>query len=134
MTMMTRDDARAAFAASGLTYADLTDQTLTRLREAINVALKAEAADNANMRITGRTKIEMNDTGDVTFVDMTCRSNYFDKRQAVTFNQGGFIGFAGWADDANVAPILQAFTAWTAELVLEKSADPVEPESDSPAP
>jgi hypothetical protein len=48
-------------------------------------------------------------------VELCCRSDYFEGRQAVTFEEGGFVGFAGWADEVNVQPVLRAFVAWARE-------------------
>ena len=36
---------------------------------------------------------------------------YFTDREAISFNEDGFIGFCGWADGHNSAPILKAFCA-----------------------
>jgi len=52
-------------------------------------------------------------------VDLRCEAWYFKGRQArqcVTFEPGGFIGFAGWSDDTNVQPIIRAFMAWVGEM------------------
>jgi len=38
--------------------------------------------------------------------------SYFKSREAISFNNGGFIGFAGWADSRNTDPILKAFCKW----------------------
>lgn len=32
--------------------------------------------------------------------------------EGVSFNRDGFIGFAGWASDENVQPVLRAFKRW----------------------
>ena len=40
----------------------------------------------------------------------------FEERECISFNKDGFIGFAGWADDTNVQPILRAFIKWCAKL------------------
>lgn len=40
---------------------------------------------------------------------------YFHAREAISFNPGGFIGFAGWASDDNVVPFLRAFFRWLYE-------------------
>ena len=34
------------------------------------------------------------------------------KREAISFNGDGFIGFCGWADRHNSVPILKAFSEW----------------------
>jgi hypothetical protein len=36
---------------------------------------------------------------------------YFDKRECISFNADGFIGFAGWASSENSEPIIKGFLA-----------------------
>ena len=45
---------------------------------------------------------------------------YFSGREALSFNRGGFVGFAGWADSVNVRPFLKAFGRWAAEWVAAR--------------
>ncbi|MEK5070229.1 hypothetical protein [Sporosarcina sp. FSL K6-1508] len=33
----------------------------------------------------------------------------FTQREAISVNQAGFIGFAGWADAGNKSPLMSAF-------------------------
>jgi hypothetical protein len=40
------------------------------------------------------------------------KTNNWDKRECVSFNTDGFIGFAGWADNNNIIPILNAVGLW----------------------
>ena len=44
---------------------------------------------------------------------------YFSERECISFNLDGFIGFAGWASNGNVQPILRAFIRWCDILVGE---------------
>lgn len=39
-------------------------------------------------------------------------SEYFQNREAISFNGDGFIGFAGWASTENTQPFLRAFIKW----------------------
>jgi len=41
---------------------------------------------------------------------------HFTERECISFNQDGFIGFAGWADDKNVKPFINAFIRWLDEF------------------
>ena len=41
--------------------------------------------------------------------------NYFEGREAVSFNEDGFIGFCGWADGCNGRAILVGFYRWMQE-------------------
>lgn len=38
--------------------------------------------------------------------------SYFSKREGITFNENGFIGFAGEFSTVNTQPILDAFIEW----------------------
>lgn len=108
----TRDQARAAWAASGLTYSDITVDNLRMLRGMVNRAMKTSGLMRGSYRPHQRWTVKSNAEG----ADLCCRSHYFDDRQAITFEPGGFIGFAGWADEWNVQPILDAFIKWVAIL------------------
>lgn len=112
---MTRDDARALWTASGLDYSVLTAGNLLRLRTHINAAMEAAGLMQGTLRMNHRLEIyEINKAP--TSALLRCRGYYFDDREAVTFNDDGFIGFAGWADDTNVAPVLAGFERWVSDL------------------
>jgi len=108
---MTRDEARALFAASGLDYSVLTAENLRRLIACINEAMKA----SGSMRGTFRMLPGLGLRGP-SAAFLRCKSDYFTGREAVSFNADGFIGFAGWADNKNVQPILSGFARWVEEM------------------
>ncbi len=101
-----RTDVRAAFRDSGLTYDVLIPDNLRKLRECINSQMAESGLFNGTFRCHQRA----------TFADgfavIKCRAHYFDGREAVTFNTDGFIGFAGWASQKSVQPILRGFLDW----------------------
>lgn len=106
---LTRDQVRAAYAASGLAAVPLTKDRL----KALNAMLELSLKDAGLMRGTFRMKHAF----DIRLFkkaggELRCKSDYFDDREAVTFNEDGFVGFAGWADETNVQPILQGFMTW----------------------
>lgn len=118
-TNFTRDDARQCWLSSGLTYDVLTDAALERLR----LLIDAEMQSGEYLRGTFRAKRKARrlKCGSV----LRCEAWYFRGRQArqcVTFEPGGFIGFAGWSDDTNIQPIIRAFMAWVDEMRCEKAA------------
>lgn len=43
--------------------------------------------------------------------------HYFENREAVSFNEDGFIGFCGWADSKNERAILDGFYRWLNEYM-----------------
>ena len=105
-----------AFVAAGLAFSALSKTNMTRLRDLLDVQMR-----DGYLRDTFRagkvTLAKSEKAGDVA--DIRCTAWYFKGRQArqcVTFERGGFIGFAGWSDDTNIQPILRAFIAWVNEL------------------
>lgn len=121
--MMTRQDARTCWAATGYTFEALTDETLAALRNRIDAELRASDLIKG-YRANPPQKVKGPRSG--AYASVSCAASYFTKREAVTFNtQDAFIGFAGWADDQNVQPILRAFCAWVDDLNQAARAKPV---------
>ncbi|NNH59497.1 hypothetical protein HLI01_22440 [Rhizobium laguerreae] len=114
-----RNEARKTFADSGLTYADLSREDLEFLRAVLGKHLKS-ADTIQGYRMNPCIRIVDWPNG---WAALTCRAHYFDKREAVTFGSDGFIGFAGWADDTNVAPILVGFHEWVSAMADAKAAN-----------
>ncbi len=110
MTRYTREGARRAFAEPGLTQAAVTRGSLQRLRTLINQRMVAGGYMQGTLRCRQRGVVRADRAA------LMCKAFYFDDREAVTFNRDGFIGFAGWASDENVQPILGGFIAWVGEL------------------
>lgn len=114
---MTRDDARNLWAETGLKFSDLNKLDLQKLRTLVNEGLINHSHLNGyrcRQRWTVREK----------FAELRCSSFYFGNRECITFNEDGFIGFAGWADDKNIQPILQGFKSWIEYLQSQKIARP----------
>lgn len=116
-----RKEARKVFADSGLKYADLGRADLERLRDALGKSL-AKAATIKGYKMRRAIRLVNWPAG---WAALTCQAYYFESREAVTFGTDGFIGFAGWADDGNVAPILEGFKIWVAETVKHRAAERV---------
>ncbi|WP_080845649.1 hypothetical protein [Cytobacillus gottheilii] len=51
-------------------------------------------------------------TKGLRYAAINVSGSYFDNREGITFNENGFIGFAGWASDYNVKPFVEAFVDW----------------------
>lgn len=113
---MTRDQARELFKAAGLTYAVITPQHMQRLRSLINQRMVKSGLMRGVYRCRQRAIVRILDR----YAEIRCKASYFDNREAITFNRDGFIGFAGWADDENVQPILQGFAEWVGEFPCAK--------------
>jgi hypothetical protein len=111
---LTREQARDAWARSGLTYDALTPESLERLR----ALLDAEMQSGDYLRKTFRATSKPKRLRCGSF-DIRCTAWYFKgrhARQCITFEPSGFIGFAGWSDDTNIQPIIRAFVAWVHEM------------------
>lgn len=118
MTPPDRNQARAFFYASGLTYDVLTRSNLQRLRAHINRHMKLSGFMRGTYRCKQRATIKKNRAG-LIYAQVRCKAYYFDDREAVSFNTDGFIGFAGWADDNNIKPVLAGFVDWIDSVVRD---------------
>lgn len=85
------------------------------LRELINRQMLDEGLMEGTFHMCHPSMIKVTTTA----VFLRCCSYYFDDRQAVSFEDNGFIGFAGWADRYNVQPILRGFVLWAEARALE---------------
>lgn len=119
----TTQEARDYFSKCGLTYDDITEGDILALVMLLNKEIKKSNQDL-------ETSVTMTLSKRVDFVNSpkhTCKrcflymnSHYFTQRECISFNQDGFIGFAGWADTGNTNPILRAFLKWCDVLKEQK--------------
>lgn len=107
---LNRNEVRALFTSAKLDYTVLTPKNMQRLRTLINEKMKESGCFKDTFRCRQRATIG------VCYAELRCKAYYFDSREAVTFNCDGFIGFAGWADEKNVQPVLAGFKDWIKEL------------------
>lgn len=114
-----RKAARELFWASGLGYGNVTPDSMRRLRSLVNERMKCSGLMLGTYRCRQRGIVK--ETASGRYGELRCRADYFDDREAITFNTDKFIGFAGWADDQNVRPIVDGFTAWVRELAESAS-------------
>jgi len=117
--MLTREMARAVWAGTGLQLADLSASDLGTLRGRLDRELRASDLIRGSFRMHPRVRT-VSHGGRLRTADLRCRSDYFEERQAITFEESGFVGFAGWADEVNVQPVLIAFTSWATELAARR--------------
>lgn len=106
MAKLTRDQVREALAKAGVTTETVTTEHLNYLHDHIDKAMRESDCYDGTMR--------MNGIKDAMY--MTCRTNEWECREAISFNHDGFIGFAGWAGDKNVQPILIGVMRWLKEF------------------
>ena len=100
MKIHNRDHAREEFARAGITTDNVSLQIIAPLWAAINKRMVDSGCFRGTFCLIKLGK----DTKDIKY--LRCKAFYFDDREAVSFNSDGFIGFAGWASNTNIRPIL----------------------------
>lgn len=114
--MTTRHDARAYWRESGVQLEDITPADLRALRKRLDFEMQAHGGKIA-MKTTKAARAQHGG------VEVRCAGYHFEDREALTFyprdgdyaQPGIQVGFAGWADDENIQPILRGFMCWLAE-------------------
>lgn len=119
-------DCRDKFARLGLTYDDITEGEILTLVMLLNREIRksnktGETSVNTT-RLSEKIKIKHKPNGKITECYLFMNSHYYTQRECISFNKGGFIGFAGWADDGNTNPIRRAFWEWCDHLAALKVA------------
>lgn len=110
------NEAREYFKNCGLTYDDVTEGDILTLVMLLNKEIKKSnkvGETSVNTMCLSKKIVFANShrqTMKRCFLYMN--SHYFTQRECISFNEDGFIGFAGWADQGNTNPILRAFLAW----------------------
>lgn len=101
------EHARKLIAEQGITTDNVTDNQLQSLHAELKKSLSESDCYDGTYRANplGRTPKYM-----------TCRTNEWDNREAISFNRDGFIGFCGWASTTNTAPVLNAVKNWLNKL------------------
>jgi len=120
----TNDEARAYFRDKGLRYADITDGDIAVLAmflsEEIKKSNKAGETSVNTMYLSKKISITHKPNGTIIMAFLYMNSHYFTQRECISFNEGGFIGFAGWADEGNTNPIRRAFLRWCDKMDEQK--------------
>lgn len=111
----TNNDAREYFQKKGLTYDDITEGDILVLVMLLQKELKKSnkaGETSADMTLSSKISMKMKSNGSIICCYLYMNSHYFTRREAISFNKDGFIGFAGWADQGNTNPLLRAFLKW----------------------
>lgn len=109
------DDAREYFKGKGLSYDDITEGDILVLTMLLQKELKkSNKAGETSVTMSLSKKIDMKkkSNGSIRSCYLYMNAHYFTQREAIFFNEDGFIGFAGWADVGNKNPLLRAFLKW----------------------
>lgn len=112
----------------GLTYADVRPEDVLALEGCLCIAYaqhERDAKSATHLRPARRKsdapRVETNADGSVRSAFIRCDGAYFEDREAVSLGPGGFIGFAGWADDRNVRPFARAFETWVSDWLVPRA-------------
>lgn len=112
----TNDEARQYFSQKGLSYDKITEGDILVLVMMLNQEIKkSNAAGETSvntMYLSKKIDLKKKTSGTIICCFLYLNSHYFTRREAISFNKDGFIGFAGWADQGNTNPLLRAFLRW----------------------
>jgi hypothetical protein len=108
------ENARKHFADSGLAYSDITEGDICVLVMLLNRRLKCKKyiGSISTLRMSQKIKAKYTTAGRLKKCFLYINSHYFTQREAISFNESGFINFCGWADEKNTAPVVDAFMEW----------------------
>ncbi len=118
---MVSEDLRQKFINNGLSYKDIGSKEIVKLKSLIEIELSSFNNDGFLMQLekTPKKYCKFNgEDGSIKEFYFKVKGNYFRKREAISFNTGGFIGFAGWASSENTKPFLVAFDKWVDYLTV----------------
>lgn len=118
----TRAGARELF-ASRLSYKQITCNDIRALEGLLAIEYAQHERNECrhmDMRPSYRKKYQpqvnlAEDGKGIKSAFLRVSGSYFQGREAISFNEDGFIGIAGWADSSNVQPFLRAFCRWVME-------------------
>jgi hypothetical protein len=113
-------EARQIFRESGLTYNDMFDN-LPILEAEISreLGLLAESGGMVMGLAGKRDHRFVKGTRNIECFFLFVAGPYFKKRECISFNADGFIGFAGWASSENSEPIIKGFLAAISKIKVE---------------
>jgi len=111
----TTNEAREFFKNRGLSYDSVHEGDILILCMMLQKELKkSNKAGETSVTMTLSKKVDMKkkSNGSITECYIYMNAHYFTRRECISFNRDGFIGFAGWADQGNTNPLLRAFLEW----------------------
>lgn len=114
--MNRRDMVREHFKKCNLSYSDIGIDEINILIQYLNkhigdymgcmIMIKEPILKGKNQNIV------LDSNNKLIFAEIRVKGTYFDDREAVTFNEDGWIGLCGWADMKNLTPFAMGFIEW----------------------
>ena len=120
------DIARDKFINASLSYEDIAESDFYLLLSILSNELqKYTSPQGIKMKISNRIKrnqpnIKLDKNSKMEYAHIKVDSHYFEGREAISFNRGGWIGFAGWASTENIKPFCKAFCEWIDVLKIRR--------------
>lgn len=105
---MNRDQARKALKDAGINTSTLTDIQLKKLRAILTNRLIRSNIYQGEIKLSRARK-------NLNFIRVD--TYQWNGRDAISFNDDGFIGIASWASDINVKPFISALIEWSQWMV-----------------
>ncbi len=118
-----KEEAREYFKKCNLTYESIDMNDLYKLISILNKYISDDdilIMMNEPILKGVHKNIFLNKNGKIKKAFIKCKGNYFASREAVSFNEDGFIGFCGWADDIRTERITNGFKEWCDYLKIKK--------------
>ena len=121
----TTNEAREFFKNRGISYDSIHEGDILILCMMLQKELKKSnkaGETSVTMTLSKRVDMKKKSNGSITECYIYMNAHYFTRRECISFNRDGFIGFAGWADQGNTNPLLRAFLEWC--NYLAEAGDP----------
>lgn len=121
----TTNEAREFFKNRDLSYDSIHEGDILILCMMLQKELKKSnkaGETSVTMTLSKRIDMKKKSNGSITECYIYMNAHYFTRRECISFNRDGFIGFAGWADQGNTNPLLRAFLEWC--NYLAEAGDP----------
>jgi hypothetical protein len=118
------DEAREYFKSKNLSYDSINEGDILvlvmLLQKEIKKSVKAGETSVSTIYLSSKVDMKKKSNGSIICCYLYVNSHYFTRREAISFNRDGFIGFAGWADQGNTNPLLRAFLQWCDYLAEQR--------------
>lgn len=118
------NEAREYFKSKNLSYDSINEGDILvlimLLQKEIKKSVKAGETSVSTIYLSSKVNMKKKSNGSIIHCYLYVNSHYFTRREAISFNPDGFIGFAGWADQGNTNPLLRAFLKWCDYLAEQK--------------
>ena len=125
-----RDEAREHARRMGITYDKITREMLDLLWAKCEIKLmeyrqtgnKHALQMKMSMAPMRKKDVKIKSDGSLAHAELQVNGSYFSRREAVTFEDSGFIGLCCELSGINATPILDAFKEWCNAVASEKEA------------